>query len=81
MFKPGSDSTEKIITLTYRGATYEVPKQRVNYRKNTLEGIAELTGKEMIYRGNRYRFTSVCSTVVVKRIGKQLIYSGMAYEI
>lgn len=78
---PVADFTKTTATLIYRGDTYEVPQQRVDRPKRTPEEVAALTGKELIYRGDRYKCASASLPVAAKKAGKQLNYRGEIYQL
>lgn len=40
-----------------------------------------LVGKELIYRGARYKLTPACAMLTPSKVGIRLIYRGVTYEI
>lgn len=72
-------------TLIYRGATYQVPQQRINRTDSPVSSSATHT---LIYRGVTYQVpqqrvnrTVQAQVRFAQLVGKRLIYRGATYEI
>lgn len=80
LFTPSAPAKGKIL-LSYRGVTYKVPKNRTHRLGHTSKEFTALMGKELMYRGVRYKLTSPFTKSYVTKVEKRLRYRGVAYTV
>lgn len=80
LFTPPAPAKDT-ITLSYRGVTYEVPKNRTHRPGHTSKELTTLIEKELIYRGIRYKLTPPSTMLHVTKVEKRLLYRGVAYTV
>jgi hypothetical protein len=72
------DRINEMHTLIYRGTTYQIPKYPI--KRSTIPRWQELSGKDLIYRGETYRIgRPKPSEGLPPKQTYRLIYRGETY--
>lgn len=71
----------EITTLTYRGITYQVFKNRTYSLGYAPESFTTLMREKLVYRGVQYKQASIYEKAYTSNASRRLSYRGVIYEV